>query len=179
MKNKISKALLASSMAVLVLSSGSTMVSAVDMDNRVNVNGSIGLDPATPPETLISITYSPDAMWAVTETNRNVTSASYTIENTSATTNLEITLKEFSQTLPQQAIPELTLNLTGDLHADGIGDNIVGYTGNTPYTAKLDAGNTWTYGFSGAYTGNIPGTSLQPTYDMVLNVKVDSVTPAP
>ena len=176
---KTKKLLSIAAAVLMVCSLSTTAFAANDADGTVPVDGYIGFDQATTdPSTVISISYSTGGVeWAVTDASNpagTVLAGNYTLTNNStANVDLTVTLKSFTLTSAANTLPAsgLTLNLTGDLGANGIGQNIGAgaYTNTTAYTAKLTHTAVWTYSFGGSYTGPIPTTPLQPTYSMVLN----------
>lgn len=181
---------------VLVLSCMATVaaIAATDKDFTVEVNGYIGPDASIDIDDYVvaDLTYPSSVNWIATNATVNaggtydVTSASYTIENNQSTiqgantvtVDLEVTLVSFTETtFTGLTTTDLELNLTDDLLQGAIGQNLqAGYNGTTPYTAKLTAGSTWNFGFDGEYKHTaLPGTAIEPVYDMVLNFKVDQI----
>lgn len=174
------KKVLMLALSALLICTATVTVSAVNLDESVEVNGFIGIDQTGPvdPEDIIAVSYPSAVEWAVTQASTSVTAINYSIENDSvANVSLEVTLKNFTLTSAAGTVPgaDLTLNLTDDLAEGSIGQNIGAgtYTNTAAYSDTLDQGETWDFSFGGTYTGALPSaTPYEPVYDMVLNFAV-------
>lgn len=176
---------------VLILS---LSVTAFAVDSDVSVNGAIGvqdnprIDPVgdpTSPDGTYDLTFATAAYWYVTQNTYpnvvNGTSAgpddlhdNLIINNSAA--DITVGFNSFTPDSVGLTIEsDLVLNLTGDLDADDImGENIsAGWTTPFTYTNKLEAKDTWEYGFTGQYTlpsgtTSLNGISYNPVYTMNL-----------
>ena len=160
----------------------------VTVDGHIGTSGNPSTDPGGDPSAPGSydITYSTTVHWWVTQDNPTTvvdgdssgpnSSVVNKIQNNNTATEIKVSLNSF-ELMPGDATDTtmqdyLTLNLKGDLAADGVGsiDLSVGYTGPTTYTALLEGGaaNAWTYGFGGIYGAPTLTTSYAPQYTMNL-----------
>lgn len=163
-------------------------VPAMATDGNVDVNGTIQNTDNTPPtvgvDNTFKVTIPTAASWYVTNVSYpNVSNTitgtgisetgTNTITNNSTTgTAYEVSFVSFTtaNAAATAVASSLTLNLTGNLAADGIGSQNLsaGYSTATTYTADLIPGTPWAFGFSGTYTGTLSTTALLPTYVMTL-----------
>lgn len=187
------KKLLSLALAVVMIFALSiTALAATQGD--VDVEGHIGIqsdpiigpdDPTDPLYNTYNVTFSTAVHWWVTEAAPTTVvdgdsigpgSASNRIENRSSGTTIDVTLDAFTPgvTADNAAVdPFLTLSLTGDLAMTGSPDLVAagaGYTGPYTYTSSLlyGAGNAWTYGFTGTYSGTLTTAGYAPVYTMTL-----------
>lgn len=162
--------------------------------STVPVNGSIGIQNSgtyqiefTAPSAATS--------WTVDDVAGFVGGGPYNITNDSADgVNLKVTIDSFTQTNSVTIPGTLSFSLTGNLANDGVGSidlhgtGITSGTNSQTYTAIMKGANTngtgsvatgdsWTFNYTGTYTGSYPATAVTPTYSMVLNFAIDSVTP--
>ena len=165
----------------------------VDVTGHIGTSGNPTIDPGgdptnpgTDPGTggTYDVTFSSSVHWWVTQTsypnvvngdaagaNASVVNA---IQNNNSAADVNVSFDSFvGDSAANTVDPDLTLFLTDDLAADGVGsiDLSGDYTGSSiAYTAPLQNGTSWTFGFSGQYTpatGNV-NTSYTPAYTMTL-----------
>ncbi|MGL5437287.1 MAG: hypothetical protein ACRDBO_18235 [Lachnospiraceae bacterium] len=172
----------------LVLSSSLSVTALAESSGNVTVNGSIqitrenpSIDPGgdTSNPGAYDITFDATVNWYVTENSHPAVwnglatnpSNPNKIQNNSTGTAVNVSLKGFTgDSVASSIASQLTLNLTGDLAANGMGSTNLAtdYSGTTNYTAALQPEATWTYGFSGSYSGTLSTTAVTPTYTMTL-----------
>lgn len=176
----------------LVLLSSLSVTALAEKTGNVTVNGSLQNtttgDPSIDPDGdtdnpgSYDITFDTAVNWYVTENSypaiwngvtTNPSNPNKIQNNSTSGTAVSVSLKSFKgDSVATSIAGQLTLNLTGDLAADGMGaTNLANaYNGTTNYTAALNPGasNAWTYGFTGNYSGTLSKTAVTPTYTMVL-----------
>lgn len=179
-------------MLTLVLLSSLSLTVLAENTGNVTVNGSLqntktgdpSIDPGGDPENpgAYDITFDTSVNWYVTENSypavwngvtTNPSNPNKIQNNSTSGTAVKVSLNKFTGDSTAASIAsKLTLNLTGDLAADGMGSTNLAsdYNGTTNYTAALNPGtsNAWTYGFSGSYSGTLSTTAVTPTYIMIL-----------
>lgn len=167
--------------------------SNVDVTGHIGTNGNPTIDPGGDPSTpgtdpgtggAYDVTFNSSVHWWVTQTsypnvvngdasgaNASVVNA---IQNNNTAADVNVSFDSFiGDTVAGTVDPDLTLFLTGDLAADGVGaiDLSGDYTGTSiAYTAALQSGTNWSFGFNGQYTpasGSV-NTSYTPGYTMTL-----------
>lgn len=176
----------------LVLSSSLSVTALAEKDGNVTVVGLIQNtktdDPTVDPDGdtanpgSYDITYDTTVNWYVTENSypavwndkeTNPSNPNKIQNNSTSGTAVRVSLNEFTgDSVAASIASKLTLNLTGDLAAGGMGSTNLAsdYIDTMNYPAPLNPGtaNAWKYGFSGSYSGTLSTTALEPKYTMVL-----------
>ena len=130
-------------------------------------------------------------------TTYDIASGTYSIVNNSVQPNLSVSLDAYGPTVAGTNVfstvleSDITLNLTDDLAASGLGQDLFNYTTSPfgTYTAKLygqnymggtpavGATDTWTFGFGGTYNQTtLPATGELADYTITLTFAVDSLS---
>lgn len=183
---------------ILSLSFGTAVLAAPEsspLDQDINGQGYIS-DDTDETQVMVDITVPASFLWYADKSTKNsdvydIVSGTYQIINHSETVNLLVEILGYKQNAginPANPVEEgdVTLNLTGDLAADGYGLDLFGSPSYGVYSELLASTNgvaegvgrsTWIFGFNGSYNQNeLPESPQLTDYVIELQFTASSIS---